>query len=259
MTYLRRLIDHQLDYLLHELPAIALEGARGVGKTHTALRRAHTVFHADNAEQAELLRASLDQLGTLDLPVLVDEWQNTPEAFDAIRRLVDAKTTAGSFLLTGSRPPINHPVHSGAGRIDFLRMRPLAMAERYPEHQSVFLSELMAGDHEIEGHSPLSLRDYVSEIVSSGLPGIRPLSAPARATRLEGYINRIVERDFVESGINIRRPETLRLWLRAYASATGSTASYEKILGAATPGVVRQTLAHHRNDLCRHSQSVVVD
>ncbi|AVG23038.1 AAA+ ATPase domain-containing protein [Pontimonas salivibrio] len=237
MTYLRRLIDHQLNQFLPELPAIALEGARGVGKTETASRRAATIFHVDRREQAELLRASLGGLGALDGPVLIDEWQHTPEVFDAIRRLVDSGATPGSFLLTGSRPPIDHPVHSGAGRIDFLRMRPLSVAERFPQHQSVFLSDLMAGNQEIEGRSPLTLRDYVEEITSSGFPGIRPLSGVARAKRLDGYITRIVEREFVELGVSIRRPDTLRLWLRAYASATGSSASYEKILRAATPGV----------------------
>lgn len=41
---------------------------------------------------------------------------------------------------------------------------------------------------------------------------------------------------FPEQGHLVRRPATLRAWLTAYAAATGTTASYNSILEAATPG-----------------------
>ena len=41
--YLRRLVDTELDELMLELPAIVLEGPKGVGKTATAERRARTI------------------------------------------------------------------------------------------------------------------------------------------------------------------------------------------------------------------------
>ena len=40
MAYHRRLIDDELDELFTELPAIAIDGAKGVGKTSTAEERA---------------------------------------------------------------------------------------------------------------------------------------------------------------------------------------------------------------------------
>jgi predicted AAA+ superfamily ATPase len=46
----------------------------------------------------------------------------------------------------------------------------------------------------------------------------------------------VVDRDFAELGHVVRRPGTLRAWLRAYAAATSTTASYNSILEAATPG-----------------------
>ena len=45
--YLRRVVDDELDELLSELPAIVLEGPKGVGKTETARRRAQTTFELD--------------------------------------------------------------------------------------------------------------------------------------------------------------------------------------------------------------------
>ncbi|MDR1153030.1 MAG: hypothetical protein LBK72_11285, partial [Bifidobacteriaceae bacterium] len=44
MVYLARLLDQELADLLTELPAIAIDGAKGVGKTRTAQRLASTVF-----------------------------------------------------------------------------------------------------------------------------------------------------------------------------------------------------------------------
>lgn len=39
-----------------------------------------------------------------------------------------------------------------------------------------------------------------------------------------------------EQGLRVRRPDALRGWLAAYAAATATTASYNSILDAATPG-----------------------
>ncbi|GAB04676.1 hypothetical protein GOAMR_20_02260 [Gordonia amarae NBRC 15530] len=81
-----------------------------------------------------------------------------------------------------------------------------------------------------------ALPDYVREIVSSGFPGIRDLPDRARRLALDGYLTRIVDRDMAEQGHRVRAPAALRAWLRAYAQATASTASYTTILDAATVG-----------------------
>ena len=44
VDYQRRIIDQSLDELMPGLSAIALDGAKGVGKTATGLQRANTVF-----------------------------------------------------------------------------------------------------------------------------------------------------------------------------------------------------------------------
>jgi hypothetical protein len=45
--YAPRLVGHELDELLAALPAIALEGPKGVGKTATAEWRVRTVIRLD--------------------------------------------------------------------------------------------------------------------------------------------------------------------------------------------------------------------
>ena len=45
-----------------------------------------------------------------------------------------------------------------------------------------------------------------------------------------------MDRDLAEQGLAVRRPETLRRWLAAYAAATSTPASYSRILDATTSG-----------------------
>jgi hypothetical protein len=56
------------------------------------------------------------------------------------------------------------------------------------------------------GNTTVTLSDYVEEIVASGLPGIRPLADRGRNAALAGYLTRVVERDFPDQGLRIRRP-----------------------------------------------------
>src|SRR6218665_3307186 len=98
--YRRRVIDTVLDELMPELPAISLDGAKGIGKTATALERAATIFRLDDPIDAERLDAGPRILDTAAPPVLLDEWQRRPEVWDQVRRRVDANAPAGRFLLT---------------------------------------------------------------------------------------------------------------------------------------------------------------
>ncbi|WP_112241457.1 ATP-binding protein [Kribbella monticola] len=235
--YQLRVVDAELDELLGGLPAITLDGPKGVGKTETALRRARSVFELDNPAQRLLLEADPGRLARADPPVLVDEWQLHPPVWDLVRRSVDRQAEPGRFLLTGSASPVTSPTHSGAGRIVRLRMRPMALSERGLEQPTVSLRRLLSGDQaEISGRTELTLPVYAEEIVRSGFPGIRNLPARARRAQLSGYLDRIVERDFPEQGHLVRRPGVLRAWLAAYAAATATTTSYTAILDAATAG-----------------------
>jgi predicted AAA+ superfamily ATPase len=235
--YRRRVIDDDLDELAPALPAVALDGPKGVGKTTTALQRAATIIALDDPAQRELLQADPARLDRESPPVLLDEWQRLPQVWDQVRRSVDADPTGGRFLLTGSAAPVEAPVHSGAGRIVTLRMRPLSLAERQISTPTVSLRNMLAADsRNISGTSQIDLPGYVEEIVASGLPAIRPLPARARATALDGYLTAIVQREFADQGHPVRRPPALHAWLTAYAAATSTVTSYASILDAATPG-----------------------
>lgn len=237
--YLDRVVDAELDDLLSGLPAITLDGPKGVGKTATAQRRAGSVFSLDDPGQRVLLEADPDRLERAAPPVLLDEWQLHPAVWDLVRRSVDRDSAPGRFLLTGSASPVNAPTHSGAGRIVRLRMRPMSLSERRVESPTVSLRSLLTGSMpSIDGSTSVRLPTYAEEIVRSGFPGIRNLADRPRRAQLAGYLERIVEHDFPEQGHLVKRPATLRAWLAAYAAATATTAAYNAILDAATAGQV---------------------
>lgn len=235
--YLPRTVDAELTALLPHAAAIALDGPKGVGKTATAQRRATTAWFLDDPAQREVAAAD----PTLSTPppggVLLDEWQRIPQVWDAVRRQVDAGAPPGRFLLTGSATPVDGAgTHSGAGRILSLRMRPMALHERGVVSPTVSLAALLSGDAEVAGESATDLADYAEAIVESGFPGIRGTAARVRRALLDAYLHRVVDRDLPDLGFAVRRPETLRRWLAAYAAASSATTAYSRLLDATTGG-----------------------
>ena len=236
-SYSRRVIDLELDQLMPSLAALAIEGAKGVGKTATATQRAASVRALDDPAQRRLAVADPARLLEGSAPVLIDEWQYVPESWDLVRRAVDAGAQPGRFLLTGSTRTIERGAHSGAGRIVSVRMRPLALSERGLQQPTVSIASLLSGvKPAITGACATRLTDYVREIVSSGFPGLRMLPERALHAQLDGYLLRVVDRDFPELGHRVRDPAALRRWMTAYAAASSSTASFETIRDAATAG-----------------------
>lgn len=238
MEYLRRTVDDELDELLVHAPAIALDGPKGVGKTATAHRRAARSWLLDDPAQRALVDADPTFAGAPSGTLLVDQWQRRPEVWDSVRRRVDDGAPSGRFLLTGSATPkTGVDTHSGAGRILSLRMRPMAFHERGTAEPTVSLSRLVAGEHDdLAGHTDLTATDYFTAIERSGFPGIQRQPQQSTRRHLDGYLRRIIDRDLADQGLSIRRPETLRRWLAAYAAASSTTTAYSRLLDATTGG-----------------------
>lgn len=229
-------MDSELDALLPELSAIAVDGPKGVGKTATVSRRAGTILHLDDPAVRQLVAADPAlQLSRSDT-VLIDEWQHLPEIWDVVRRAVDAKSPH-TYLLTGSATPKDGvDTHSGAGRIISLRLRPLSLSERRGTSPTVRIEDLFDPTALISGSTTMNLSDYAREICSSGLPEITELSPRARRYALESYLRNIIDRDIPEQGVTLRKPATLRAWMAAYAAASSTTTECVKILDAVTSG-----------------------
>jgi len=254
--YQRRIVDDQLDALLPYLSAISLEGPKGVGKTATATHRGGSVRRLDNPAELEVVRADPARLLDGQPPIVIDEWQRYPSSWDLVRRAVDDDHAPGKFLLTGSATPTERPTHSGAGRIVPIRMRPLTLSERGLGTPSVSLADLLSGRRPtLTGATAMTLSDYTREIVTGGFPGMRFSNERAQRAALDGYLARIVDADLPEMGLEVRRPATMWRWVRAFAAATSSSASFDKIRDAATGGEddkpAKTTILGYREALTR--------
>lgn len=118
MGYHARTIDLELDEFLPLAPAIAIDGAKGVGKTATAVRRANLAWYLDDPAQREVARADFDLSSVPPGTLLLDEWQQLPQVGDSVRRQVDGGAPPGRFLLTRRR---DHRVVVTTGRQAYRR------------------------------------------------------------------------------------------------------------------------------------------
>ena len=251
--YRPRVIDARLDMLLTELPAILLDGPKAVGKTTTALQRAKTTYRFNREVERQTAEVDLDRLTVGETPILFDEWHRVPEIWEVVKDAVDAQRSPGRFLLTGSRPL--QQLHSGAGRIDSLRLRPLTLFERDPRHAHMSFSDLFQPDSALYGASEIDAEGYTDQILASGFPGFQGLSPNALTTSLDSYIDRIMHVDLPEAGVNVRQPHLVLQWLKAYGASIATSASGEKIRESAhgTDGHVpaRRTTERYREALIR--------
>ena len=146
---------------------------------------------------------------------LIDEWQLFPATWDTVRRAVDADPTPGRFILTGSASLSGAPTHSGAARIVPVRMRPISLAECGIPTTVSPQTLLEGATPEIAGDTAAHLENYVDEILAGGLPTLRGLPERALRAQLDGYLQRVIDRELPEQGLLIRHPDTLRAWMRA--------------------------------------------
>lgn len=251
--YKRRILDDLLDELMPQLPAMLLDGPKAVGKTTTAAQRAKTIKRLDQQDERALAAANPQWITQGEKPILLDEWQRSPEVWGRVKTSVDADFTGGQYLLTGSLP--GSETHSGAGRITSIRMRPLSIAERELDKPTISLKKLLAGSEKIEGETMVGVSEYATEMMRSGFPAIRSLSGRALRVALDGYIERIIDADIREVGLSIRKPASLRSWITSYAAATATTASWETIRDAANSGSseppAKSTVIPYRDALTR--------
>jgi predicted AAA+ superfamily ATPase len=228
LKYVRRHIDERLDALVPHLPAILLDGPKGVGKTLTALQRAKSVLRLDTPQVQNLVAGNLESIHLGDKPILLDEWQRSPEVWTEVKRAVDSDNAGGQYILTGSFP--SRPTHSGAGRIVDLRMRPMTLIERQVATSEISLMALsLETQVQIFGETKLVAQDYMSEVFSSGFPGMRSDVDEIVETQISAYVNRIVDVDVAIEGVGTRKPASLMAWLKSYAAATSTTSTMETI------------------------------
>ena len=146
--YLPRVVDAQVERLLGVFGAVEIAGPKWCGKTWTALCHGASASYVD--ESLDMARADPSLMLLGERPHVIDEWQRVPAIWDAVRRGVDRESGCrGAWILTGSSTPLprdgERPVHSGAGRIGRVCMRPMSLYESGESTGEVSLAGLFEG------------------------------------------------------------------------------------------------------------------
>lgn len=121
-------LENLIGSRLAKYPVVAVLGARQTGKTYMAKRFASSPAHhfdLENSYQAQALEDNaLTILGNLEGTVVIDEVQELPSIFPALRVLADREPTVARFVISGSVSPriIQGISESLAGRVATLEI-----------------------------------------------------------------------------------------------------------------------------------------
>ena len=226
--YKPRIIDKQIEDYLATFGAVCIEGPKWCGKTWSSSYHSKSEIcigdPAGNFQNRALAQMSPALVLEGEKPRLIDEWQEVPPLWDAVRYKVDQTAEKGQYILTGSATP-NHKgvLHSGAGRIARLRMRPMSLYESGESSGRISLKDLCEGKLTPVMTGEVDLRDIILYIVRGGWPGNLDTSADRAGLLPAEYLNAVIEDDIYRMD-NVKRDSTkMRLLLRSLARNESTT------------------------------------
>lgn len=233
--YKPRVIDDMVRKYLSVFGAVCVEGPKWCGKTWTSSYHSNSEFlvgdPANNFQNRSLAELAPAIVLDGDAPRLIDEWQEVPPLWDAVRYAVDQKSGKGQFILTGSSTPRRKGVlHSGAGRIGKLRMRPMSLYESRDSSGEVSLRNLCEGRPVSALTGEVDLRDLANFIVRGGWPG--NLDAPIENASIlpQAYLDAILDDDSQRVDGKKYDVAKMRLLLHSLARNESTTATKKKLL-----------------------------
>lgn len=258
--YLPRIIDKTVEKYLKVFGAVCIEGPKWCGKTWTSEYHSNSCFFVgdpkDNFQNRRLAETAVEYVLEGETPRLIDEWQEVPSIWDAVRYRVDQSSNNGQFILTGSSTPQNKGVmHSGIGRIAKLHMRPMSLFESGESTGEVSLQELCKGHMKPVLTHSISLKKLAEIIVRGGWPRAVGYDAEFAYLVPREYIKAFLEEDIYKNEELKFNPQKVEKLLRSLArneSSLAGIATLEKdIKGLEDTGISRETINNYLGSLKR--------
>ena len=242
-VYKKRIIDEVLRCKLAGVGAVLVEGPKWCGKTTTCEQQAKSVLYMADPVRRDryLTQAAVDitELMKGEQPRLIDEWQDAPKFWDAIRYDVDHSAGFGHYILTGSAVPPDDRnersgkrdiVHSGTGRIARIRMLPMSLWESGESAGTVSLGDLFAGRPLGPGKAiERSLSDVAYLICRGGWPQAVNLDGDIALDQAFDYVKAVANSDISRVDGVSRDPVRARRLMRSYARLQGTQSSIPNI------------------------------
>jgi len=236
-VYYNRIADTILDLKLRAFGATNIVGPKWCGKTKTALQKAQSAIMLQKEPNKEELiyTAKLNPSVLLkgEMPRLIDEWQDAPTIWDAVRTYCDEHHGQGHFILTGSTSVMSEVKHTGTGRISTLKMYPMSLYESKESNGSVSLKELFDKTEDLAKGclSKLSLNDIIFAACRGGWPeSVLMTDSEAQLEIARDYFEQIYTKDMNCVDRIKRNPQTMRAILRSYARNISTLAKKTSIL-----------------------------
>jgi len=257
--YRTRLTDNLIFRYMRLFGALSIEGPKWCGKTWTALNHANSVVYIMDPESdysnREAAKLNPSVVLTGERPLLIDEWQEVPGIWDAVRFASDRTKEKGLFILTGSSiPKKNAPMHSGAGRIARIRMRTMSLYESGDSSGTVSLTDLFNGKVIEPGISNLKQEFMIDLLIRGGWPENIITDKDDIGIIPEQYLNAVANSEITEAD-NIKRNPQLVLHLLAAIARTNMTPALLNTIVTDVQTrfgyVTRQTVAEYLTTLMR--------
>ena len=162
---------------------------------------------------------------------MIDEWQDAPVLWNAVRFEVDKRRQMGQFILTGSAVPSDDERrHTGTGRIAKLRMRPMTLWESGESNGSVSMAELFSSSPEVAEQSNLSIEQLAFALCRGGWPASIGMKEKAALRVARNYVDEVVDLDIHRVDGVERNPQRVRKLLQSLARNISTMASNETIM-----------------------------
>ncbi|MBR3223177.1 MAG: ATP-binding protein [Kiritimatiellae bacterium] len=233
--YRKRIADALLAEKLSYMGAVLVQGPKWCGKTTTSRQAVRSEVSLEDSVKGKsnriLAQTRPDKLLEGAIPRLIDEWQEGPLLWYAVRSAVD-RGGRGMYVLTGSAvpPEIDDdaervPRHTGTGRIARLTMRPMSLWESGESTGEVSMEKLFAGEDVTGAKSGLELEDVCELICRGGWPGALGLSGRVARGPAKEYYLAIVESDISRVDRTLRKPGRVDRLMRSLARLQGTQSS----------------------------------
>lgn len=229
-NYKKRIIDEQVDTYLDTFGAVLIEGPKWCGKTWTAKKHSNSEFLLTdpkgnfNNKRLALMDPSFVLEGAT--PRLIDEWQEAPALWDAVRGWVDTHPASGQFLLTGSATINKHRyIHTGTGRIARLKMRTMSLYESGYSSGLVSLEDICNNTAPNVMTGEVQLKDLIRYILLGGWPLVTDSSIKKGTLIAKEYVKSVLNEDIYKIDDVERDSHKVALLLRSLARNEATTAS----------------------------------
>ena len=167
-------------------------------------------------------------------PRLIDEWQEAPILWDAVRNIVDEIGEDGLYILTGSTVVDESKImHSGAGRIHRLVMRSMSLYESGESNGKISLMDLFDNENlNIDGiTSNLTIPDLIFAACRGGWPeSLNKKTKKQQLAIVSNYIDIICNSDVSEVDGVKRSPQRVKAILKSYARNISTLATKKTLM-----------------------------